>query len=304
MGDKTSSEVLVRVIQLSDSQLSIWYTCNLRYNFEKLMRYRLVGDSHPYLQEGSVIHKMLEVFYRHGIPGPDQKDYSDRIELALNLGTKHAIESEDIDLKGDRLQFIRDSFIQYADHWKQDGWIPRKVEEYFTIELYREEDTNEKEGLLILYEGRVDLMVEIPRKEGLVPVDHKSSSSFKKIKHPSILSGQFIGYAVATDSTEVVENKFGLQTSYEPEQRFIRHPITYDSHVLEEWKAWTVVQGLKMDRCIQAGYFEPNFMACARGCPFTSVCYTRPSLREWKLTQGYIIKPHSDKKVYKAFEQD
>lgn len=294
----------MRVIQLSDSQLSIWYTCNLRYSYEKLQRYRLIGTSPEYMQEGSTIHKMLEIFYKLGIPGPEQKDYSDRIEAAIDAGRMHASLTEDVDIKGERLQFLLDSFVQYADFWKADGWIPRKVEEYFTIELYREEDTHEKEGILILYEGRIDLMVEIPGKEGLVPVDHKSSSSFKKIRHPSLLSGQFIGYATATGSTEVVENKFGLQTSYTADKRFIRHPITYDEHVLEWWKGWTIVQALKMDRCIQADYFEPNTFACARGCPFTSVCYTRPSLREWKLTKDYIKRPPSEKKVYKAYEQE
>lgn len=296
----------MRVIQISDSQLSVWYECQLRYKYEKLDRYRLIAGKPDYLQEGSVIHKMMEIFYELGIPkeGETPVSYSDRIEAALDAGIKLASTDDSINLEGDRLQFLKDSFVQYADHWKNDGWIPRGTERYFTLELYREEDTAEKEGIQVLYEGIVDLLVEITGREGLFPVDHKTSKSFKTIKHASILSGQFIGYAVGMDTTEVVENKFGLQTSYKPPDRFIRHPISFDAHVLEEWKGWTVVQALKMDQAMQLGYFEPNYKACYRNCPYTSICYTRPNIREWKLTKDYIKVPPSGRKVYKANDPD
>jgi hypothetical protein len=192
--------------------------------------------------------------------------------------------------------------VQYADFWKNDGWTPVATEQYFTVELYRREDEAGQEGIIVLYEGIVDLMVTILGEEGIIPVDHKSSKSFKKVKHASILSGQFIGYANALKTTKVVENKFGLQTSYDPPQRFIRHPITYDEHLLDEWAAWTVVQALAMDQASQANYYEPNFFSCVRNCPFTSACYTRESLREWKLTKDYIQRPPSDRKVYKAYD--
>lgn len=291
----------MRVLQISDSQLGVWYDCNLRYHYDRQRRLRLVGDKPDYMQEGSVIHKMLESFYRQGIPREDgvRVTYSDRIEAGLDAGTRYAIESDDIDIEGERLQFLRDSFIMYADHWKDDAWTPRAVEQKFTMELYRQEDTGESEGLLVLYEGIVDLLIEVPGEDGLIPVDHKSSSSFKRMRHPSLLSGQFIGYAVATDATKVIENKFGLQKTYGPKDRFIRHPISYDQHVLEEWKGWTVVQALKMDRCTQENYFEPNYNACKRGCVFTTLCFTRPSIREWKMTKDFIITEPSGKGGYK-----
>jgi len=295
----------MRTIQISDSQLSIWYDCRRRYGYEKIDRYRLIGSKPEHMQEGSVIHKMMEVYYGLGIPkeGVETPNISDRLEAALDMAIKFSSLDEGIDLTGARLQFLKDSFVQYVDHHKNDGWIPRAVEQFFSVLLYETEDTENGEGIRILYEGIVDLLVEIIGEEGLIPVDHKSSSSFKRIRHPSILSGQFIGYAVGLDTTKVVENKFGLQTSYPPPQRFIRHPITYDEQVLEEWKGWTVVQALQMDQAIQLGYFEPNYKSCFK-CPFTSVCYTRPSLREWKLTKDFIKLPPSVKKTYKAWSYD
>lgn len=295
----------MRTLQISDSQLSVWYDCRRRYGYEKIDRYRLIGSKAGYLQEGSVVHKMMETYYGLGIPqeGKETPSISDRLEAALDAGIKYASTDESIDLSGARLQFLKDSFLQYVDYNKNDGWIPRAVEQFFSIVLYETEDSEGEEGIRILYEGIVDLLVEAAGEEGLIPVDHKTSSSFKRIKHPSILSGQFIGYAVGLSTTKVVENKFGLQTSYDPPQRFIRHPITFDEQVLEEWKGWTVVQALQMDQAIQLGYFEPNYKSCFK-CPFTSVCYTRPSLREWKLTKDYIKMPPSTKKVYKAWSYD
>lgn len=292
----------MRVLQISDSQLGTWYDCRRRYHYEKQLRFRIIADKPDYMQEGSLIHKMLEVFYRLGIPREDgvRVTYSDRIEAGLDAAVKHASMADDINIEADRLQFLKDSFVLYADHWKEDGWIPRAVEHPFTMELYRRDDTDKEEGILVLYEGITDLLIEVPNEPSLIPVDHKSSSSFKKLRHPTLLSGQFIGYAVATDATKVVENKFGLQKTYGPKDRFIRNPIEYDPHVLEEWKGWTVVQALQLDRATQEDYFEPNFNACKRGCVFTSVCYTRPSLRDWKLTKDYIIAPsRSGKEMYK-----
>lgn len=292
----------MRVLQISDSQLSEWYNCQRKYNYSKVERLRLIGGKPDYMQTGSVVHKFLEVFYKNGIPKEDGTvmSYSDRIEIALDEGQKFAIMSKDIDLPGEEIQFLKDRFVSYADWYKNDAWKIVAVEQHFTVELYRTEDTEEEEGIQILWDGIIDLLIEEPGFDGLIPVDHKSSDSFKSIRHPSLLSGQFIGYAVAMDTTKVVENKFGLQKSYGPDKTFIRHPITFDQQVLEEWKGWTVVQALKMDKAIQSGLFEPNYKACYHGCAYTTLCYTRPSIREWKKHRDFLIAPPStDRKVYK-----
>ena len=288
----------MRTLQLSDSQLGTAYFCARRYYYERVRRYRLVGGKPDYFQLGDVIHKMLEVFYR--LQG--EAEYSDRIEAAMDAGVQHASVSDEINLPGATIQFLKDTILQYADFWKDDGWEVTGSEEYFSFVLYERPDTPEEEGIRILYEGKIDLRVRNARGEEF-PVDHKSSKSFRSLAHPSLLSGQFIGYAVATDSQLITENKVGLQTSYPPKKKFIRIPIRYDIKVIEEWKGWTIVKALEIDQWIQNDYYPPNQRSC-RYCPFTTICFTRPEVREWKLSRDFIQVPRKARNVFERVHEE
>lgn len=291
----------MRTIQVSDSQIQGWGRCEVQYYYEKVERFKLVGESNSYMDEGTLIHWMLAVFYKMAIEDPNA-DYASRIEKAIDAGIKKASLDDALDIQGDRLHFLRDTIFRYADYYKDETWKPVAVEQPFTITLYEGEDIETEEGIIeglrILFEGIIDLLIVEPGSEDLIPVDHKSTSRFDKVNQASNLSGQFMGYAVSLNCQKVIENKIGLQTSYSPKQRFVRHVITFDADVMEEWKGFTIVKAQRIDQAIQHNFYIPAYDKTCNTCSFGNICYSKPSVRSWKLKKDYLKLPIRSRRTY------
>jgi hypothetical protein len=171
------------------------------------------------------------------------------------------------------------TYLQYAQYYENDGWLPIAVEQSFSKVLF------ESESVKILYEGIIDWLDEHKI------VDHKSSS---RRGEPLSLSNQFMGYAWAFGVHNVVINKVGFQKTLDAKDKFERYTKSYPNSLIEEWKANTIRTALELMVDVQnVVEMEKKFdlTSCDKygGCIYTQVCETEPEARPWKMQTNYKI---------------
>jgi hypothetical protein len=146
----------------------------------------------------------------------------------------------------------------------------------------------DSEAVQVIYEGRVDLVVDIPQL-GLSIVDHKTSSRNYPV---SSMSNQFKGYCKALGLGRIIINKVGFQKTLEREERFQRIVIGYNDDRLEEWRIKAIHRAFRLLHCLETDYWPQNETSCDKfnGCAFQGVCTTTPALRQWKIDRDFIIR--------------
>lgn len=265
----------MRIIKIDSQRLTAIMSCFRQANYSYILNKRGFETSVP-IQNGDVTHKMLEMYYRNKILG---MPFKDNVDASIAIGEFHAVTHAQI--SGDQILILTEYFKQYCEYYKNETWIPKEVEAYFAFDLYEDSDVR------IIYEGKIDLIVEQPGVPGLIVVDHKTTS---RRSIPSKLSNQFMGYCVATGNNNMMVNEYGLQASYKnPKDRLHRHLYSYSQSLLDEWRHIAVDYVLRFDQAIQDDHFPPNFTSCDKysGCIFRDVCGSIPEAREFKLATEY-----------------
>lgn len=275
----------MRTIALDSQILNTVSACARKVNLEFLQNWRPTEKAEA-LEKGDLMHRMLRHLYQSKKDGR-----KDMIEVMREAEAIARVISVDMDLSDSTVEENIMQFKAYSIWYASDGWVPLEIEKPFSKVLYRREDAPGQDGLQILYEGVIDLIVETPH--GVFVADHKTAS---RRSTPSKLSNQFMGYAWATESLNIVVNRIGFQKTLGEAERFQRIFLSYNTPLLDEWTEQAVYWTKMLVSYIDSGYFPPNFTSCDKyaGCIFEGVCTAIPDVREFKLmTNFYVGDPWS-----------
>jgi len=279
--------------------------------------YRLVptrGKSNS-LEVGSLIHKVLEVYYKHKINGfPRTTAIGNALAagqmfvLGCQFCAGHTDEKnpptcghEPDEYPGmtntpERSEgfvvgwrFALQTCEQYFEFYKNDAWIPLSVEEV------RGEVIFEGDEIRVMWKAKFDLIVDT-NQIGIVSTDHKT---FKQRRDKTTLSNQFSGHCVLLKSRNVIVNKIGLQTTIKNiDERLTREIVPYSAARLHEWQSEIVpYYAYKYIQFTESGYWPPNYTHCDNmygACPYKQVCEADPGMREEVLRNEYQLAPMWD----------
>lgn len=266
-----------RIIVFDSQRLNEVQACMRKYNFmfgESPVKPMEAPDS---FERGDMIHQMLKTYYvlrkYRSRWAQNNTSHSDVIRICVNVGRYTALR---LSLEVAEVQWTVETFVQYAQHYENDGW-----DQITSVEQTGSKILYESPSLIILYEMKFDLVISL-KNAPIVPVDHKTS---KMRKEPSGLSNQFMGYCWGLGVNNIMINKVGFQTTLKPEEKFQRHLLSYQNDQIEEWRENAIWWIKFADAMIQTGQYPANFTSCDKysGCIFKEVCSSDRATREWKL---------------------
>lgn len=173
---------------------------------------------------------------------------------------------------------------QYFDYYKNDIWVPLEVEKVMSKVLY------EDENIRILWKAKIDCLMDT--NSGIFSVDHKT---MRQRRDTLSLNNQFIGQALVTERRAVWINKVGFQTSLKPEEKFTRVYMSYTADRLLEWQSEILPYwAYKLVEYTEGDYFPPNFTHCENKfgvCPYKEVCESDRDMREETFRLNFIKGP-------------
>lgn len=274
----------MQFLTTSPSSLDNFLFCERSYEMGNLLGYRYPKNSSMNINttRGTLMHKMLEMYYksRKETTAIPLEIYPTVVEYGRFYGdTKLHLPAEEI-AKTCLL------FEEYVISHHQETWVPLEVEKKFSKIFYVREDTENSEGLTILMEGKIDLLIEIPDAFD-APVDHKTGTrSYKR----DALETQFIAYAWATDSVRLIVNDL-IYDCKDDKKRFQRTVLNYSEELLDEWHKDTLVRMMQLDTYLQSQYFPGNYSSCMKSkygpCKFLHVCNEGLTLRQQILDRDF-----------------
>jgi len=298
----TQKNVILDATVLS-SLMSCARLTDFRYNHNL----QPIGGKSNSLEIGSIIHKVLELYYSSLAAG---KMRDEAIKKGLEAGLLYVkscpyctgfnqegkpicghkvneypgVENTPADNDGYQTgyNYAFDTCQQYFDYYKSDSWIPLDVEFVKHALIYEDDE------IRILWKSKLDLTVDT--NNGIYPVDHKT---MKQRRDTLSLNNQFMGQCITSNSRGVIINKIGLQSSLKASEKFTRPVITYSLDRLTEWSQMIVPYYAKlMTVYAESGHWPPNFTHCENKygmCAFKSVCEADTGMREEELRLNFIV---------------
>ena len=279
------------VLAIDSQVLNMYELCHRK------TKYYFVDGARPMIKEaafdkGGLLHDILKVHYlgikqdtariqemfgNIELEFPEHLDYPTIMSLAKKYGNLRAVNT---DLPMEDCMMVMATYVEYANYYRGETWLPQIVEQPFSVVLYEEPD------IKILYEGITDLVTQ----DSIV--DHKSSS---RRGEPHTLSNQFIGYCWAFNINNIVINKVGFQKTLKAKDKFERYTKSYPKSLREEWREHAITRAIQLYHDLKDTKkmeTDFNFTACDKysGCVFTQVCTTEPEARDWKLRNKYLLK--------------
>jgi hypothetical protein len=289
--------------------MSSLMSCGRYYDIR--FNHRLVsgrGKSNS-LEVGSLIHKILEVYYRHRIDGFDAKTAIGQALAAGQLfitgcvGCANATEGptscgheigeypgltntpENNEKFTVGWRFALDTCQQYFKFYEGDSFIPLNCEYVKGEILYEDEE------IRVLWKAKIDLLVDT-NQIGIVSMDHKT---FKQRRDKSTLSNQFLGQCLLLNSRNVIVNKIGLQTTLKINERLTREVVSFSADRLLEWQSEILpYYAYKFVQYAESGYWPPDYTHCDNmfgPCPYKQVCEADRGMREEVLRNNYMLAP-------------
>lgn len=274
------TDILIRKqnIILDATVLSSLMSCARLTDFRYNQNLQPLEGKSVSLEMGSIVHAILENYYRNLMNGLSR---SDAQSTAFIAGNEYIIKevttcsSEDISLAIKTTE-------QYFEYYKNENWVPLFVEHVKKEILYEDED------LRIMWKAKFDLGVDTP--SGIFPVDHKT---MKQRRDTLTLNNQFIGQCILTKSRQIIINKIGFQTSLKPQDKFTRPVLSYSYDRLMEWQQEILPYWAKMMLMYhESSYYPPNFTHCENKygfCVFKSVCEADRNMRETELKHSFKV---------------
>jgi PD-(D/E)XK nuclease superfamily len=225
-------------IVLDASKIDLFETCPQRYHY----RYNL-NKVLPILQKakaldlGALAHSGLEVYFKMLKEG---KHYNDRMHATLMKIREKAANAMESNSSPEDAEAVLQAVEGSCDYWRAEDENSIEVlgvEEPFLYILF------EDDNVRILISGKIDLLCNYrpvgrgANYEGL-PMDHKTFSRDSMILRKS---NQFENYCYAVNSVFIVINRIGLhdpnvKNPKTAEDKFKRHPLSYDPIYLKRWK--------------------------------------------------------------------
>jgi len=261
------------------------------------------------LEVGTLIHKVLEVYYKHMIKGfPRATSIGQAMtagqlyvtgcpqcgnmtegspscghELGEYPGLTNTAEQSEKWNVGWR--FALQTCEQYFEFYKNDAWIPLSAEQVKGEVLYEDDE------IRILWKAKFDLIVDT-NQIGIVSVDHKT---FKQRRDKTTLSNQFSGQCLLLKARNVIVNKIGLQTSLKIDERLTREVVSFSADRLLEWQSEILpYYAYKYIQYAESEYWPPNYSHCDTvfgPCMFKHVCEADRNMREEVLRNEFMIGP-------------
>lgn len=272
---------------LSPTRLDAIQKCWRYYQYAQLRK--LV----PYvkaarMEKGSVGHKILAHYYsQRALQPAEHRDTL--IEEAFKHG---ALELVNTDLKREDANKIFEVCHQYFDHYVNEDWMALMddkgkplVEVPLTKLLYQREDTNDVEGIRIIFNGIIDLILAPRKNVPITIVDHKFKDRYSDLDP---LSNQLALYAAATGIRDVMRNDIGGQKEGNV-NKFLRPNYRYEQSQMDENVQWAVYWALEAEYHELQNIYPPNPTSCDKfgGCLFGRVCNTIPAGREGVINANF-----------------
>ncbi len=261
------------------------------------------------LEVGSLIHKVLEVYYKHKIDGfprntaignaltagqmyvtgcPHCADGSNEHPSCNHEPAEYPGLSNTTEMNEDwntGWRFALDTCTQYFEFYKNDAFIPLTVEEVIGEVIYEDDE------LRVLWKAKIDLRIDT-NDIGIVSMDHKT---FKQRREKTKLSNQFLGHCVLLKSRRVIINKIGLQKTLKIDERLTREIVSYSADHIAEWQSEIVpYYAYKYIQFTESGHFPPNYANCDNlygSCPYKVVCESDRGMREEVLRNEFQLVP-------------
>ena len=261
------------------------------------------------MEVGSLIHKVLEVYYKHRTNGFKRETAIGQSMIAGQMyiiGCPHCsdVNNENPSCKHEQgeypglsntpeasekytvgWKFALDTCEQYFEFYKNDAFIPLNVEYVDGKVLYEDEEIE------VLWKAKFDLVVDT-NQIGIVSMDHKT---FKQRRDKTTLSNQFTGQCLLLNSRNVIVNKIGLQTTLPIKDRLTREVISYSADRLLEWQSEILpYYAYKYIQFSESGYWPPDYTHCDTmfgPCPYKSVCESDRNMREEVLRNEFVLVP-------------
>lgn len=283
------------------------YDLTFNNNFESIH----VHGKGNNLEIGSIIHKVLEVYYKNIINGFGKYDarmsglaagemyvrgcaYCSNYVSVDNSKPEcgHSINEypgvintpQESSTKPSRTgwKWALETCEQYFDHWKNDSWVPLEVEVVKGKILYEDDE------IRILWKAKLDLTADT--NQGIFPCDHKT---MKQSREKIALNNQFIGQCLIMGTRSMIVNDIGLQTTLKPEEKFKRVVMSYSADKLIEWSSEILPYwAYKLIEYNESGYYPPNYTQCESKfgvCHFLKdVCELDRGMREESIKINYI----------------
>lgn len=266
------------------------------------------------LEVGSLIHKVLEVFYKHQINGfprttsigaglaagqlfihgcqhcRDIMDENPKCghEVGEYIGVQNTPEENKGNVTG--WKYALETCEQYFAFYKNDAFVPLSAENVKGDVLYEDDE------IRVLWKAKFDLIIDT-NDVGIISMDHKT---FKQRRSKSSLSNQFLGQCLLLKSRRVLVNKIGLQTSLKLEERLTREVVNFSSDRLIEWQSEILpYYAYKYVQFSESGYWPPDYTHCDNmygPCPYKEVCEADRGMREEVLQNSFQLSPVWDPK--------
>lgn len=267
----------MRNLILSPSSLDAVQSCPRAWQYSK--QYLLTTNyNDPNADRGTLCHYILEKYYNN-IKASGTQTVDDILHLA-------AIKRAGLQVEDDVWTLIQKSFREYVEFYTRD-WHPLEIEKTFSKILFEDEALD----LRVIMEGKMDLIAELSDKRQIVS-DHKSVTRDDKIYRR--LDNQFCCYSWATGISTVVVNKFGLQKTKKPADKFGRPSLSYNADIIAAWVEQAKRSAIALAAEIEAGgWFSQRFSSC-QYCRFNSLCEASDAGREFQMRVDFKINKRFD----------
>lgn len=306
VSNEEASEIIQEVIKSSKKNivldatvLSSLMTCgrfaDLRFNHHLVP---MEGKSNS-LEVGSVVHKVLETFYKNKINGFDRTTC---INLGLTAGemyvmgcplctgfiprhpviqgdeyradVKHTCHNECIlkptcnhepnEYPG--VENTPPDSAGYRIGWKYALNTCEQYFEYYKNDHWVPLEVEVVKGTILFEDDEIRILwkakldLTADTNQGIFPVDHKT---MKQRRVTQSLNNQFMGQCLTMKTRNVFINKIGFQTSLKPNEKFERVAIGYTAERLIEWQSEILPYwAYKLIEYNESGYWPPNFSNC------------------------------------------
>lgn len=266
-------------IALDSSQLVTKLKCDEKWNLSGRQHLVLSGGKTGPLDNGTVFHKLLELYYIEKFKLP--------VFDAASAATVNFLASKEAHLVDDATRnFLLERFIDYIKNYYQSDFEPLRIAGIPSIELGFSNTFYEDEYRKFIIEGKIDLLTTYLKD--LSFVDHKTQGRAMSI-YP--FTPQFLTYAMVTKSKKAVINVIRLHKELSKDT-FLRIPITFAPHQIINWQALVMKQFLEIYSVLikaeaenKSPAFEKNYGECGGSfnsypCQFTSLCELSPEATE------------------------
>lgn len=244
------------------------------------------------MEKGTIGHKIMAYYYREiglNTVRESKKHRETIIEEAVKVGL---LEATKTDVEKETLSSLLDTCNSYWRNYGSESWLPMMddkgeplVEVPLTKIIHEELDTEEHEGLRVIFNGVIDLLLAPRKSIGATIVDHKFPSRYTDFDP---LGNQLALYSAVTGIQDVLRNDIGSQKEGNA-HKFLRPSFRYDPTQQVENLQWAVYWALEAHYHDTIEVYPPNPTSCDKfgGCIFRGVCGTMPGAREGVINANF-----------------